>query len=229
MERARLLSYAEAERFYDIVGAMLDTQSFYEAPALRALADHLDLPASRAVVEFGCGTGRFAAELLENYMPLVATYLGVDISSRMVALTKSRLGRFGSRAQALKSKGTPHIDSPPEAFDRFICTYVLDLLSENDIRAELEEAQRVLVPDGLMGLVSLTNGPTPASRVVSTLWSGLHTMSPWLAGGCRPIELTAFISASAWAIEFRQIVMPFGVPSEVVAARKRRAPQGSSS
>jgi SAM-dependent methyltransferase len=92
MESMRLLSYAQAELFYDTVGAMLDTQAFYEARAQRALADHLELWASRAVVELGCGTGRFAAELLEARLPLGATYLGIDISRTMVALTKSRLG-----------------------------------------------------------------------------------------------------------------------------------------
>jgi hypothetical protein len=102
---------------------------------------------------------------------------------------------------------------------------VLDLLSDNDIRAVLEEGQRVLVPEGLMGLVSLTNGPTPASRLVSMCWSGLHTVSPWLAGGCRPIQLIPFISASAWTIEYREVLISYGVPSEVVVARKRRAPQ----
>ena len=44
------------------------------------------------------------------------------------------------------------------AFDRFIRTYVLDLLPDVEIRAVLDEAHRVLKPDGLIGLASLTKG-----------------------------------------------------------------------
>ena len=55
----RLLSSAQAERFYDRFGKKLDSQTFYEAPALNDLAAHLDLETCRAVLEFGCGTGRW--------------------------------------------------------------------------------------------------------------------------------------------------------------------------
>ena len=35
----RLLSHSHAARFYDLLGARLDTQAFYEAEALRDLPD----------------------------------------------------------------------------------------------------------------------------------------------------------------------------------------------
>ena len=158
MGHTRFLSHGQAERFYDRFGAKLDTRSFYELPALRDLAKHLDLKTCRAVVEFGCGTGRFAAELLETSLSSQATYLGVDVSRVMVALTNRRLARYGRRAEVRKSDGTPHIGSPDGAFDRLICSYVLDLLPDDEIRSVLREAHRVLVPGGLLGLASLTNG-----------------------------------------------------------------------
>ena len=219
MEQTRLLSHSQAKRFYDRLGAKLDTQSFYELPALRELAKHLELNRCRAIVEFGCGTGRFAAELLENQLPPEAISLGVDISTTMAALATARLARYGRRAEVRKSDGMPHIDSMDTVFDRFICTYVLDLLTDDESRAVLREAHRVLVPGGMLGLVSLTNGPTAMSRIVSTIWSGLHRLSPWLVGGCRPIEIVDFISAAEWSIDYRKIVTPFGVPSEIVVAR----------
>ncbi len=228
VEHARFLSHGQAERFYDRFGAKLDTQSFYELPALRDLAKHLDLKTCRAVVEFGCGTGRFAAELLETSLPSQATYLGVDVSRIMVALTSRRLARYGRRAEVRKSDGAPKIDSPDGAFDRFICSYVLDLLPDDEIGTMLREAHRVLAPGGLVGLVSMTNGPTVTSRLVSTLWSKLHRISPWLVGGCRPVEIICFVASSEWKIDHRNIVTPFGVPSEIVVARKLPAPQSSS-
>jgi len=96
---------------------------------------------------------------------------------------------------------------------------VFDLLSDDDTRAALTEARRTLKPDGLLGLVSLTDGSTPLSRLVSMTWRGLHRVSPWLVGGCRPIALHSFLSNMEWRIEYRNIIVRFGVPSEVVVAR----------
>lgn len=208
----------DAQRFYDRFGARQDAQGFYELPALRDLQAHLELGAARAVVEFGCGTGRFGAELLATALPPEATYFGLDVSRTMVELTAGRLDPFGARAQVRQSDGSPHIDSADGSFDRFISNYVLDLLPEEDIRAVLDEAHRVLVPGGLLGVVSLTNGPGPVSRLVSTLWSGVHALSPRLVGGCRPIELLRFISPRQWTLTHRAIVTPYGVPSGIVVA-----------
>lgn len=207
-----------AQRFYDRFGAKQDAQGFYELPALRDLESHLDLKTCRAVVEFGCGTGRFAAELLAGALPPDATYLGLDISRTMVGLTVERLGRFGSRAQVRQSDGSPRIDSPTGVCDRFISNYVLDLLPDEEIRSVLLEAHRLVIPGGMLGLVSLTHGPTPASWLVSTLWSGAHKVWPGLVGGCRPVELLRFVSPPQWTIKHRNIVTPYGVPSEIVVA-----------
>ena len=219
MAETRLLSHGQAARFYDALGAGLDTQAFYEAAALHDLVAHLELETCRSVVEFGFGTGRLAAELLSTRLPSNATYLGLDVSATMVGLARSRLRRFGVRAQVRQSDGSAHIDVADGTFDRFISTYVFDLLSDDEIRAVLSEAHRVLGPDGLLGLASLTNGPSPVSRVVSTMWRRLHRISPWLVGGCRPISLRALISNAQWHIIYTNIVVRFGVPSEIVLAR----------
>ena len=219
MAMTRLLSHSQAARFYDLLGARLDTQAFYEAEALRDLVAHLELEACRSVMEFGFGTGRLAAELLSSHFPPNATYFGLDVSATMVDLAKSRLRPFGRRVEVRQSAGGPHIDAADGTFDRFICTYVFDLLPDDDIRAVLTEARRILTPDGLLGIVSLTNGPRPLSRLVSTMWRGLHHLSPWLVGGCRPISIRTFVSNKQWRISYANIVVRFGIPSEIVVAR----------
>ena len=40
-----------------------------------------------------------------------------------------------------------------------------------------------------------------------------------LVGGCRPIEVSSFISEHQWAILNNQIVVSWGVPSDVLVAR----------
>ncbi len=215
----RFLSHSQAARFYDLLGARLDTQAFYEAEALHDLVAHLELKTCRSVMEFGFGTGQLAAELLSAHLPPNATYFGLDVSATMVDLAKSRLRPFGRRAEVRQSPGGPHIDVADGTIDRFICTYVFDLLPDDDIRAVLTEARRILTPDGLIGIVSLTNGPRPLSRLVSTMWRGLHHLSPWLVGGCRPISIRTFVSNEQWRISYANIVLRFGIPSEIVVAR----------
>ena len=144
----------------------------------------------------------------------------------MVTLATTRLERWSGRAVVQQCDGEPHIEAAPGSFDRFICTYVLDLLSENDIRAILGDVHRILAPDGLLGLASLTNGPTPASWLISTTWRSLHTISPWLVGGCRPIVIERFLPQSEWVIEYAHVVTRFGVPTEIVVAKP--APRTSS-
>lgn len=218
--RRRTFSHGQAARYYDWLGAKLDTQAFYEAAAQRDLADHMALETCRAVVEFGCGTGRFAAELLRDRLPESATYLGLDVSAKMTALAEERLADYADRVTIRQTDGGARIDAPDAAFDRFLCTYVLELLSNNEIEAVLAEAHRVLAPGGLLGIAVLTRGPTAASRLVSTVWSGLHRLSPWIVGGCRPITLEGRLAGEAWRPAHRNVVTAACVPSEVVVAER---------
>ncbi len=216
----RFLSPTQAERFYDRFGKRLDSQTFYEKPPLDDLAAHLELDTCRSIVEFGCGTGRFAGELFETYLSQQAIYVGRDISNEMVRLATERLARYQPRATVEKSDGGAQVDRPNGAFDRFISTFVLDLLPDAQAQAVVREAHRLLASGGLAGLVSLTNGKTAVARAITTIWNGLRAVSPMLVGGCRPIEILDLVPAPDWTIHYQNVVTPFGIPCEIVVARK---------
>jgi len=105
--------------------------------------------------------------------------------------------------------------------DRFVSTYVADLLSTSDIAALFGEAHRLLVPGGRLCLVSLTPGPTWFSRRVTTLWTGIHRLMPSLVGGCRPLELRAWLPGTQWHVDYHHVVTAFGIPSEILIASPR--------
>jgi len=215
------LSHDAARRFYDRFGAKQDQQGFYEDRATRVLRQHADWPQAQAVFEFGCGTGRFAAELLAEALPPTATYTGCDLSTTMVDLAHQRLASFAARAQVRLSDGAPRIDAADATYDRVVSNYVLDLLSSADIGAVIAEAHRVLRPGGLLCLVGLTPGTTVLSRVVTSVWMGIHRMRPSLVGGCRPLELRDYLDRARWDIVHRSVVVAFGIASEVVVVRRR--------
>jgi hypothetical protein len=66
--------------------------------------------------------------------------------------------------------------------------------------------------------MSLTQGTTFASRIVTGVWSAVYRTKASLVGGCRPIPLASFLDGQRWATEYHSVVTRFGVPSEVVVA-----------
>lgn len=216
--RERTLTPDEARSFYDHLGRKLDWHAFYENPAMDELIAHLELSRASHVLEFGCGTGRLAEKLFSN-LPESARYWGLDISRTMVELTRARLEPFGERAEVHQSDGGPRLRVETGAFDRLVSTYVLDLLSDDDIAAFLEEAHRLLAPGGLMGLVSLTHGYTTSAQLLEHLWVGLHRLNPAWVGGCRPLRLSEHLPAGGWKVSYHRVVTSYFVSSEILIAQ----------
>jgi ubiquinone/menaquinone biosynthesis C-methylase UbiE len=219
-----VLTHSEARAFYDRFGTRQDAQGFYENPALDDLITHARFRNARNVFEFGCGTGKLAERLLAEHLPSSATYLGCDISPVMIHLAAQRLKAYAERAKLVRSHGAVNFPVPDHSVDRVVSSYVLDLLSEEDIRLVFAEAHRVLSPEGRLCLVSITRGVTILSRIVSTLWTAAFRMRASLVGGCRPVRLESYIDQRRWRLEHRRTLTPFGVPSEVVVLSPKITP-----
>ncbi len=213
-----VLSRKQAQSFYDRFGKKQDAQAFYEDAALAEMVAQAAFGQAENVFEFGCGTGRFALSLLTKYLPASATYLGSDLSLTMVEIARQRLAPFAERAKLVHSDGSANFSLSDGSVDRVISTYVFDLLSATDISGAIAEAHRVLTPDGKLCLVSLAEGVTTLSRIVSKLWSIVFYLRASLVGGCRPIRLSSFFDQDDWIIEHHNVVTQFGVPSEVLIA-----------
>lgn len=216
----RVLSHEEAKAFYDQFGQKQDLQRIYEDPAIEVLLNYSSFQTACAVVELGCGTGRLAARLLEELLPEDSKYVGLDVSETMIDLAQGRVAPWGDRARVQRTDGSPTLPVDDGAFDRFLSTYVLDLLSEEDIHAALSEARRVLAPSGRLCLASLSFGQTLASRLTCRAWTAIHSLSPRLVGGCRPLRLEEFIG-SEWQILHREVVCTLGICTEVLVARRQ--------
>jgi len=214
------LSHQAARQTYDRIGSLQDTQGFYEDRATALVLQHGNFTAAKSVFEFGFGTGRFALRLFEEYLSSTARYRGLDISPKMVRLAASRLAAFSSRVELILTEGGPPVAEPVEYYDRFVSNYVFDLLSHDDIRTVLREAHRMLRSDGLLCLSGLTSGTGFASRIVAGVVSWTQTRCPSMVGGCRPVDLLPFLAESEWQVRHHSKVVAFGVPSEVLVAKK---------
>lgn len=207
-------------RYYDRSGSFQDRQGFYEDAALDDLVQHAAFDEARAIVELGCGTGHFAQHLLT--LSPAAHYEGFDVSTTMLDIARGRLAEFGDRARLERlDPGTVRVPVPDRSADRFVATYVLDLLPAADIRTVLDEARRVLMPCGRLGLVSLTTGRPLFPWLVAHAWNAIFRLRPQLVGGCRPIELRDFCREPAWDILHHRTVVRWGITSEILIATPR--------
>jgi ubiquinone/menaquinone biosynthesis C-methylase UbiE len=224
----RTLTPAEAKTFYNRFGSKQDGQSFYETAPLERLVANGSFEDAHTVVEFGCGTGRFALDLLRHRLPPDAVYRGVDISETMVGIARSRLAPFASRAAVELASDTLSLPAEDSTVDRLVSTYVLDLLSESAMRRFLAEARRVLRPRGRLCLAGITHGSTPLSRLVMGAWQWIFGLNPSWVGGCRPTRLADYLVRKDWNVHFRDVVVAWGVASEVLVASPLQSGNGLS-
>jgi len=214
----RTLTLEETRAYYDSFGAKQDSQTFYEGPAIKKLIANSHFVRASSVFEFGCGTGRFAQELLSEHLPPDGIYQGTDISSTMIQLAAERLKSFGPRAMVSLSSTNVDIPVGDNSIDRFVSTYVFDLLPQTSAKKVLAEAHRILQAGGLLCLVSITPGTTPISRFVMDTWQWIFSQKPSIVGGCRPMKLTELLSDTLWQIRFQTVVVAWGIASEVLIA-----------
>jgi len=215
------LTPEQARRVYDRIGRGQDWQRFYEDAATTELVAHAGFDDAHAVVELGCGTGRFAAALLAGHLLADASYVGVDLSPRMVALASDRLAPWRDRATVTLVDGGAGMPAADRAADRFVANYVFDLLGPEKSRAALAEARRVLAPAGLLCAAGLTPGESGLPRFVSRAWTGVWARWPALVGGCRPIRLFDALNQADWQVHHHGTVVAWGGASEVVIAARR--------
>ena len=158
------------------------------------------LSEARRVVEVGCGTGRFARDLLTNVCGPECRYVELDVSPRMCRIAATRLSRWSARARVICVDGTLPLPLPAACADRLVAAFVVDLLPTEYARQLLADTHRVLAPGGLLCLASLVQGTTRASRAFSSAWSAVAHRAPALLGGCRPgCRRTCWIPSVGWS------------------------------
>lgn len=216
----RGLNAAEAAHVYDRIGRLQDTQAPIERGAVDRLVAVGDLRHATAVFELGCGTGAFAQRLLSEVVSESCSYVGGDVSPRMVALARPAVAAWPERASVVQLDGSLPLPAADASADRFVAAFVFDLLDPAYARAIVADAYRILRPGGLLCLSSLTWGTSRPGRMVSTAWYRLWRLSPRLVGGCRPIELRQLVAGEHWKIVDATIVETWGFPAQVLVAAR---------
>jgi ubiquinone/menaquinone biosynthesis C-methylase UbiE len=165
------------------------------------------------LLEVAIGTGALFSRLVQLDSPRLC--IGIEPAEAMIRRARRRLGPQLKEHTALCRADARQIPFPDLTFDVIVNCYMLDLLSESDIRNALREFRRILKPTGRLVLLVMAR----QGWLVQGIWMLLYSLWPALVGGCRPVPLSGFLSAEGWLIQRSEQISQGGFRSLLILAR----------
>jgi ubiquinone/menaquinone biosynthesis C-methylase UbiE len=206
----------QAKRTYDKISRIYGfIEGSFEKKFRNNALDKLDIKKGENILEVGFGTGHCLEEIAEKVGKNGKAY-GIDISSGMLDITKSRLEKKGL-ADRVELYCGDAINMPynKSMFDAVFMSFVLELFDTPEIPLVLNEIKRILKTNGRLSVVSLSkeNGN---SRMLKT-YEWVHEYFPNIAD-CRPIYVEQSIKNAGYQISYKENIKIFGLPGEIVIA-----------
>jgi len=218
-----------------------DVDSGYGGPAVTALVEMAEFDKARTVLEYGCGQGKlvelvFSKLQQQQHYDKKLSWRGIDQSPSMIKrILERNLGNVNGTsvnvgctctAELLES-GDPDnvVIEGSQKYDRFVSTYCLDLLSEEDMYKVLDLAERSLDrQNGKLLLAGITWGYRSSVQTffMTAIWEILYRVNRKKVGGCRPQLLQPYLESKGWRIDRVVKTLPDGYPwmvSEVISAK----------
>lgn len=140
--------------------------------------------------------------------------VGVDLAPGMLAAARRRLQRQGHPGVEVRCGDVRELVFADASVDTLTCSYVLDILPDDEILAALKEFRRVLVPGGRLVLVNVT----PAERRHHRIPELVYGSRLPLTSNCRGIRVAPLLHQLAFVDVTRRYVSQIGLPSEIVSA-----------
>lgn len=210
-KRAAKKTYDRLSSFYDLLAGTRETQFMHRGLEL------MPIHTGGTILEIGSGTGKALVEL-GNQVGETGKVHGIDLSMGMLLQSRHRLGKAGLQARVVLIEGDgTRLPYKRGSFTAIFISFTLELFDTPEIPFVLEECQRVLVPGGLLGVVSLRTTESPG-RIVR-LYEWFHVHFPTYVD-CRPIDAQGMVQAAGFKIVKKQIGRMWGLPVEVMLAGK---------
>ena len=182
-------NYDRLSHWYDLISGSS------ERPARTRGMDMLDIQPGERVLEIGCGTGEALSALAARAGPS-GQAIGFDLSSGMLGMAQSKLGRLPLSNITLIQGDSALLPFAKETFNAVFMGFTLELFDNSEVPVVLEECSRVLRPGGRLGVVSLLEKDRPG--VVEALYAWAHLRWPSVID-CHPIRLFTVLHESGLA------------------------------
>jgi len=166
-----------------------------------------------SVLEVAIGTGLLFAKLAG--IDGLTCRVGLELSRVMLSCAQRHLPKQISLRHALCQGDVRFLPVASSTFDLILNSYLMDLLSDSDIRLALKEFRRALKPTGRLVLLVMAR----QSPLLQGIWMWLYVHLPGLVGGCRPVDLAQFLLAEGWRIDIREQISQLGFRSELILTR----------
>lgn len=190
----------------------------------------LDIGSRDRVLELGCGVGRIGRELA----PHSGTWLGVDISERMLGHARGRLAHLDNvHFEQLSRSSLEMLDDG--AIDKAYSLAVLFHMDKEDLYLYLQELNRVLAPGGMI-FVETWNLAHPAGwrrwEYEPKVWSRADQSQRKDVGRnqfCTPEEFELYITRAGFDViaaytdsQCIQVIAGKGLSRDALAAQQQR-------
>jgi demethylmenaquinone methyltransferase/2-methoxy-6-polyprenyl-1,4-benzoquinol methylase len=204
-------AYNRMSCIYDLLAGSSET------PLMHVGLDLLAVREAESVLEIGCGTGKGLVEITKKVGSKGQVH-GIDLSSGMLRQAHERLAKADLLHQIPLVEGDgAWLPYQNASFSAVFLSFTLELFDTPEIAIVLVECRRVLVSGGRLGVVSMLKTTNPGWIV--RLYEWLHAHLPSYVD-CRPIETHTLIQAAGFRIENLQTKSMWGLPVEVVLAKK---------
>ena len=213
MERV-LRPKEQARRSYNFLSRWYDLFTSSEKKITRVGIQMLDLQPNESILEIGCGTGHELVEFSKNIQG--GSIVAVDISEEMIKVARKRFQtKVQKRSVGLCQGDGVFLPLANEQFDAAFLSFTMELFDTPEIIRVLNECRRILKSDGRIGIVSLAK----LERRSVDIYEWFHRLMPNIID-CRPIYLGPALKETGFQIEETAIKMMWGLPVEIVIARK---------
>lgn len=205
-------------RVYDVMASVYPVSTyFFHSKAHACALRHSGIRDGMRVLEVATGSGEMFRRLVRAN-PGGSTF-GLDLSPNMAAHSLSRARK--ACPEAVAHCGAVDVRSlpfKPATFDAVMCCYLLELLSQEDIRLTLREIHRVLRPRGRFSLVVIGENVGLFNRAYKV--AGALVPAFW----GRQVELAAveLIREAGFRLIKDEFVRQGFYPSRVIVAENGR-------
>jgi len=208
----------KAKALYDRISKWYDTLA---GPFERKYRDigvqKLSAKEGETVLEIGFGTGHCLLTLAQSVGDTGKVY-GIDISEGMFNITQSRIREAGlSERVELKHGDAVKLPFETDSFDAIFMSFTLELFDTPEIPTVLHECKRVLRNNGRICVVAMSK--KGKAGLMMRLYEWGHKKFPDYAD-CRPIFAQEALEDAGFQILHGKVVSMWGLPGEIVVARK---------